>query len=131
MDELVYFTNRTIDGGKARVWVFRELCPKCKKSMMGKPTDKKGKVLVRAKEYRCPSCGHTVEKKAYEESLTVNIEYVCPFCKHAGDIQIPFKRKKVMGVDTLRFNCQKCGKPIDITKKMKAIGKKKELPEEE
>ncbi len=132
MDELVYFTNRAMDGGKVRAWVFKELCPRCRKALMGKPTDKKGKVLMRAKEYKCPSCGYTVEKKAYEDTLTANVEYTCPHCKHPGEIQIPFKRKKVQGVDSLRFNCQKCGRPIDITKKMKAIGKKgKEVPEEE
>ncbi len=132
MDELVYFTNRATDGGKIKAWVFKEQCPKCKKAMMGKPTDKKGKVLIRAKEYKCPNCGHTVEKKAYEDTLTVNVEYICPHCKHSGEIQIPYKRKKVQGVDSLRFNCQKCSKPIDITKKMKAIGKKsEEVPEEE
>src|SRR5574342_1207024 len=104
MEELIYFTNRSIDSGKARVWVFKELCPKCKKGMMGKPTDKSGKVLIRAKEYKCPNCGYTADKKGYEETLTANIQYTCPHCKHQGEAQIPFKRKKVMGVDSLRFN---------------------------
>lgn len=130
MEELVYFTNRSIDSGKAKAWVFKELCPKCKKAMMSKPADKSGKIQIRAKEYKCPNCGHTVEKKAYEETLTANIQYTCPHCKNQGEIQVPYKRKSVQGVKTIRFNCQKCSKPIDITKKMKAMKKKGEAQEE-
>ena len=37
---------------------------------------------------------------------------------------LPFKRKKVEGVATLRFPCEKCKGPIDVTKKMKVIKKK-------
>jgi len=119
MEELVYFTNRSIGSGSARVWVFRQLCPKCKKVEMGKPRDKKGKVQIRAKEYICPNCGYTVEKQAYEDSLTASIEYKCPSCGNAGEIQVPFKRKNVEGVQALRFQCQKCKANIDVTKKMK------------
>lgn len=121
MDECVYFTQRSLAGGKGsvKVWVFRQTCPKCRKEMMGKPKDKKGKVLVRAKEYACPSCGHRVEKQAYEDSLTANAEYGCPSCGNGGESQIPFKRKNVEGVPTLCFACGKCGANIDVTKKMK------------
>ncbi len=120
MEECIYFTRRSIDDGEATAWVLKQACPKCNKSLMGKPKDEKtGKVKIRAKEYVCPECGYTVEKKAYEESLTVSIEYMCPHCKFKGEIQIPFKRKRIKGADTLRFQCQKCGKNIDITKKMK------------
>ncbi len=120
MDECVYFTQRTVgNDGYAMVWVFKQLCPKCKKSMMGKPKDKKGKVLIRAKEYVCPSCNYTVEKKEYEESLTASIEYTCPICKFSGEKEVPFKRKKTEGIDTLRFQCDKCKANIDVTKKMK------------
>ncbi len=124
-DECVYFTRRTIGSGNVMAWVFRNPCPKCGKSLMGKQVDKKtGKVLIRAKEYVCPSCGYLAEKQAYEDTLTANIEYTCPSCSNSGEIQIPFKRKKVQGVDVLRFQCQKCAANIDITKKMKEIGKK-------
>ena len=119
MEECIYFTRRSIDNGEVTAWVFRKLCPKCGKGLMGKPRDKEGNVKIRAKEYVCPKCGYTVKKKEYEESLTANIEYTCPHCGHKGEIQVPFKRKKMAGVDTLRFQCQKCGKNIDITKKMK------------
>lgn len=97
--------------------------------MMGKPKDEKGKVKIRAKEYVCPECNYTVEKDAYEKGLTANIKYTCPHCKFEGEAQVPFHRKKVQIfdeesqkknlVEVLRFQCSKCGKNIDITKKMK------------
>ncbi|MBW2972914.1 hypothetical protein KY346_00815 [Candidatus Woesearchaeota archaeon] len=130
MDECIYFTRRTIKDGKVVAWVFKETCSKCGKAKMSKPKDEKtGKVKVRAKEYVCPACGHTVEKKAYEETLTCNIEYTCPHCGNKGELQVPFKRKKVQvfdeeaqkkkSMDAVKFQCQKCGKDILITKKMK------------
>lgn len=127
MEECVYFTRRV----KPQVvaWVFREQCPKCKKALMGKPRDASGKVKIRAKEYVCPECRYTVEKQTYEDTLTANIQYTCPKCSHSGELQIPFKRKKIRifdeeegketTVDTLQFQCQKCGEKINITKKMK------------
>ena len=54
--------------------------------------------------------------------MTANVSYTCPKCEHAGETQIPFRRKKVEGVDSLVFACQKCGEKIPITKKMKEIG---------
>lgn len=121
MDECVYFTQRPLEGdkGSVRVWALKQACPKCKKAIMGKPRDKKGKVLIRASEYVCPSCGYTLEKKAYEESLTANAEYKCPACSSAGEAQIPFKRKNIEGIPTLRFQCAKCKANIDVTKKLK------------
>ncbi len=121
MDELVYFTNRTLDGGKGsvRVWVFKATCTKCKKAIMGKPRGSNGKVKTRATEYVCPACNYTVEKVAYESSLTANADYTCPACKSNAESQAPFKRKSIEGVQTLRFNCAKCGANIDVTKKMK------------
>ncbi len=122
MEELIYFTNRIMGSGKARVWVFKQQCEKCKKAMMGKPVDDKGHVKIRAKEYQCPSCKYTVEKQAYEDTLLANVDYVCPSCKYAGKQQVPFKRKKVKGVEMLRFPCEKCKANIDVTKKMKGLG---------
>lgn len=130
MDECIYFTRRTINSGKACAWVFRGDCPKCGKAKMGKPRDEKtGKVKIRAKEYVCPECGHVVEKGAYEDTLTVNIQYTCPHCGNEGETQESFKRKKVQmfdeeaqkkkAVDAVKFKCGKCGKDILITKKMK------------
>jgi hypothetical protein len=130
MDECVYFTNRADkQGNKIKCWVFRELCPQCKEGLMGKPRDPKtGKPKIRAEEYACQKCQFTMEKEAYEDTLTANIEYVCS-CSNNGEIQASFKRKKVqrvdeesqkkVTVDAIRFQCQKCGKNIDVTKKMK------------
>ena len=130
MEECVYFTNRTIGSGKIKAWVFRELCPKCGKGVMRKPIDKRtGKPKIRAEEYACPECGHTVEKQEYEDTLTVNIKYTCPHCSHQGEAQHSFKRKKIQRVneetgkketvEAIRFQCEECKKNIDITKKMK------------
>ncbi len=118
MDDLVYFTNRSIGTGKAVVWVYKQLCPKCGKAKMGKPVEN-GKIKIRAKEYVCPNCGYTVDKKEYEDSLEANIIYVCPECGFNGEKTIPFKRKNIKGVLTLRFQCDKCNANIDVTKKMK------------
>ncbi len=126
--ECIYYTFRSIGDGEAKAWVLKEKCPKCSKSLMGKPKDEKGKVKIRAKEYVCPECGYTAEKDEYEKGLTANIKYICPHCKFEGEKQIPFIRKKVRipdekgknkSIDSLRFQCGKCGKDIDITKKMK------------
>jgi len=130
MDECVYFTRRNIDKGNVVAWVFKEKCPKCGKAMMGKPKDEKtGKTKIRAKEYVCPACGHTVEKGAYEDTLTVSIQYTCPHCGNKGEAQESFKRKKVQvfdeeeqkkkSIDAVKFKCNKCEKDILITKKMK------------
>ena len=130
MDECIYFTNRVLDKGKIKAWVFKENCPRCGKALMGKPKDPKtSKPKIRAKEYVCPKCGYTVEKQKYENTLTINIQYTCPYCGHTDELQMPFKRKKIQrlneetgkkeAIDSIRFQCQKCGKNIDITKKMK------------
>ncbi|RJQ16985.1 hypothetical protein C4573_02900 [Candidatus Woesearchaeota archaeon] len=123
MEELVYFTQRTIDNGYAKVWVFKQKCPKCKKAIMGKPVEK-GAVKIRAKEYVCPSCKYTVDKEEYEDTLTASVEYICPKCMVKGEMETPFKRKNVQGVLTFRFACEKCKAMIDVTKKMKQPKKK-------
>lgn len=130
VDECIYFTNRSLGKGKIKAWVFKEICVKCGKSLMGKPKDKKtGKAKIRASEYVCESCGHSVPKEQYEDSLNVNVKYVCPKCDDSGESSIPFKRRKLQRIneDTgeketiegVRFECDKCGEKIDITKKMK------------
>ncbi len=131
MDECVYYTLRTIgDKGKIRAWVLREKCPECGKGLMGKPRDPKtGKPKIRATEYVCPECNHTVEAGEYEDTLTLNIIYTCPKCGNASETQMPYKRKKIkvfdeekgkdVAVDAFRFECNKCGEKILIAKKMK------------
>ncbi len=50
MEDCIYFTNRTIDSGKIKAWVLKELCPECKKALMSKPKDEKtGRPKIRAK----------------------------------------------------------------------------------
>lgn len=130
ISECVYFTNRTIDKGKIKAWVLKGLCPKCNKGLMSKPKNPKtGKPQIRAKEYICPECNFSLPEQEYEDSLTCSIQYTCPSCSFSSEIQIPFKRKKIKvfdeedqkekSVEAVRFQCQKCSKNIDITKKMK------------
>ncbi len=130
MDECVYFTQRVIKDCKVKAWVLRGTCPSCHKGLMGKPRNPKtGRPKIRASEYTCPDCHHTLDEKTYEESLMASILYTCPHCKHQGETQVPYKRKKVQifddadlkkkTIDSLRFFCEKCQKPIDITKKMR------------
>lgn len=132
MDECVYFTRRAVGKGFVMCWVFKEKCPKCGKAMMGKPVEK-GKVKIRAKEYICPACNHTVEKTEYEDTLTANIAYTCMHCSNKGETTIPFKRKTFEGAKALVFQCDKCKGKIPITKKMKETGKKdsEEVPDED
>jgi len=126
MDEIVYFTNRSLGDhqeGFIVCWVKKQKCPKCSKVLMGKPRDK-GKVKIRATEYVCPACGNSAEKKAHEETLTAEANYTCPKCKKKGSGKIPYKRKSIEGILTLRFTCANCGANLDVTKKMKAKKKK-------
>lgn len=130
MDECVYFTRRAVGKGFVMCWVFKEKCPKCGKAFMGKPVEK-GKVKIRAKEYVCPECNHTVEKQEYEDTLTANISYTCTHCSHKGETTTPFKRKTFEGAKAIVFQCDKCKGKIPITKKLKETGKKDDVPDDE
>ena len=125
MDECFYFSNRTLEEGKGKAiaWVLKADCPKCGKAKMGKPVDK-GKVKIRAKEYVCPECNYTVPKEEYEPTLTVNVQYTCPYCGKSGEATTPYKRKSFKGVQAYVFECNDCGEKIGITKKMKVPKKK-------
>jgi len=135
MDELIYFTNRTLEGAKGRIkaWVYKKECPKCHKAKMGKPVEDGG-VKIRALEYRCPNCGFTEEKIVHEESLSLEAKYTCPACGKEGEGAAPYKRKSFMGVQAYVVECQHCKNQIPVTKKLKAIKKKgaakDEAPEE-
>jgi len=130
VEDCIYFTQRTFDNGKVKAWVYKGKCPECGKGIMGKPKDEKtGRPKIRAKEYQCPKCKYIVEKEKYESSLMAQIKYICPNCKNEGEVEIPFKRKKVQRfneesgkketVEALRIQCSKCKGNIDVTKKMK------------
>jgi len=123
MEELIYFTNRTMDKGKIKAWVYKKLCPKCGKVKMGKPVEK-GKVKIRADEYECPACKFTEEKKAHEESLNLEAKYTCPECGKDGESTAPYKRRSFMGVQAYVVECSHCKAKIPVTKKMKEVKKK-------
>jgi len=128
MDELVYFTNRTLgDSGHIRAWAHKATCPECGKGLMGKPKEK-GKVKIRATEYVCEKCGHTESKPEHEDKLTMEVIYTCPFCGNQGEATTPYKRKSFEGVQAYIFSCGKCAKKIGITKKMKEGKKKGAVP---
>ncbi len=129
MEECVYFSNRTIGNGKAMAWVYRVDCPKCHKSKMGKPVEK-GKIKIRADEYKCPECGYTETKEQHEPRLKVEVIYTCPHCGNQGEATTEYKRKSFEGVPAFVFQCGKCGNKIGLTKKMKKT-KKGEEPSEE
>ena len=130
MDELIYFTQRAVGPGNAKAWVYRGDCPKCGKAKMGKPTGPGGKVKIRAKEYVCPACNYTVEKKEYEDTLHCEIRYVCPSCKYSGEITVPYRRKKFDGMDAIVFLCEKCKTKIPVTKKLKEKGEPSEAADD-
>ncbi len=127
MDECFYFTNRTLEEkGQIIAWVFKPLCPKCKKVKLGKPVDPKtGKIKSRSDVYVCPSCGYEVSVKEFAPTLNVNIKYTCPHCGKSGETTTPFQRKKFKGVDAFVFVCEHCNEKIGITKKMKKPKPKK------
>jgi predicted RNA-binding Zn-ribbon protein involved in translation (DUF1610 family) len=57
--------------------------------------------------------------------------YTCPTCGFKGEYTGPFKRKKIEGTDTFRFQCSKCKANIDVTKKMKDKKKKDDVGTDE
>ena len=118
MDTLVYFTNRTIGNGHIKAWVYKQQCSQCK-GMMGKPKGAKGKVKIRAQNYVCNECGFSVPNEEYEGGLKVQVKYTCPSCSNRGEAEVPFRRKRINGVETVRIECSHCHASIDITKKMK------------
>lgn len=126
MEECLYFTNRNNEDGRLLAWVYKKDCPKCKKAKMGKPVDAKtGKVKIRAKEYVCPACKYTEPKPEHEESLTLEAQYTCPHCGKEGESTTVYKRKSFKGVKSYVIECQHCSEKIPITKKLKALKKKK------
>ncbi|MBI2652334.1 hypothetical protein HYX00_02605 [Candidatus Woesearchaeota archaeon] len=124
VEECVYFTNRTIDSGRAMAWVFRKECPKCKKGFMGKPQKKGGKIDKKADHYVCYLCDYKETNEQVETSLVLNVEYKCPHCGNEGETTTEYKRKSFEGVPSFVFECQKCHKKIGLTKKMKESKKK-------
>ena len=125
MDDLIYFTNRTVEDGKGKIkaWVHKKMCSECGKAKMGKPVVK-GKVKIRAKEYICPDCRFTEEKLEHEETLNLEAKCLCPSCNKEGEGTTIYKRKSFMGVKAYVLDCSNCGAKIPVTKKMKKPKKK-------
>ena len=119
MDDCFFFTNRTTEKGSIKAWVFKPICPKCKKNRIGKPLGKTGKVDKKAETYAC-ACGYSVPIEEADKSIKVDVIYTCPFCQHKGETQAPYMRQKWQGVPSYIFECQGCGQKIGITKKLKA-----------
>src|SRR3989338_1890451 len=127
MDECIYFTNR----GDILAWVYRKLCPKCKKAKMGKPVNK-GQIKIRATEYECPACKYTEQKEEHEASLKMEAKYTCPECGKEGESPWEYKRKNYKGVPSYLVECQHCKAKIALTKKLKKLkGKKAKAGAEE
>ena len=126
MQECLYFTNRTIDSGKAIAWVFRKECPSCRKGIMSKPEKKVGKIDKKADCYICNSCGYKESNEDVENSLVLNVEYKCPHCGNESETTTEYVKKNYYGVKAYIFNCQKCGQKIGITKKLKDTKKKED-----
>src|SRR3989344_6326210 len=123
-EESVYFTNRTMDSGRAMAWVFRKTCPMCKKGIMGKPMKKNNKTDKKADHYVCYQCNYAEKNEQVENSLVINVEYNCPHCGFEGETTSEYKRKTFEGVQSYIFECQKCRKKIGLTKKLKESKKK-------
>ena len=124
MEECIYFTNREIGSGRATAWVFRKECQKCGNDFMGKPKKKDGKIDKKAGYYACSSCGYEGSNEQVESSLTINVEYKCPYCSNEGEATTEYKSKTFEGVPSYVFECGKCLKKIGLTKKMKENKKK-------
>ena len=125
VSDCLYFTNRTLGTGKVKAWVFKGFCS-CKGKMQAvKPAS----ALAKPKEYVCAACGKKVPTKEYEESLPMNIKYICPKCGNSSELQVPYKRKKIKifdeedkkekTADAVQFECGKCKEKMNITKKLK------------
>ena len=108
----------------AVAWVFKKECPKCKNGVMGKPQKKWGKVDKKAGYYVCYSCSYQESNEQLENNLVLNVEYKCTNCGNEGETTTEYKRKTFEGVPSYVFECQKCGKKIGVTKKMKKTKKK-------
>ena len=124
MEECLYFTNRSIGEGFATAWVYRKECPKCKKGRLGKPIKKNGKVDKKADYYECPLCKYQEKNEEVEKDLKLEVEYKCPYCNNEGQTTTEYERKVFEGVPSYVFVCEKCGKKIGLTKKLKDTKKK-------
>lgn len=120
MDECIYFTRRNVNNAEIIAWAPRKECPKCK-TRMGKPIKKNGKADKKASYYECPKCKYQEPNQEHEESLKLEVIYMCPYCSFKGEATTDYKRRAFQGVQAYVFECEKCKKKIPITKKMKEV----------
>ena len=119
MEECLYFTNRTIDSGRAMAWVYRKKCPKCNEGIMTKPVKKGGKADKKASYYVCNKCSYQESNEDVEKDLKLEVDYKCPHCGFEGQTTAEHKRKSFQGVPSFVFTCEKCNQKIPLTKKLK------------
>lgn len=124
MDDLFYFTNRTLEnGGWIKAWVYKPEAPNGKGKLQ-KPRDPKtGKPKVRSTIY-VDDDGNEYPRSEIDPTLSVEIKYKSPFTGKEGETTTPYKRKTWQGVPAFVFEDDE-GNKIGITKKMKAPKKKK------
>lgn len=125
MEECVYFTNRTIDSGRAMAWVYRKKCIKCNEGSMDKPLKKDGKKDKKAPNYICNKCDNQESNEEVEKDLKVEVDYKCPHCSFEGETTTEYVRKTFQGAKSFVFVCEKCSQKIPITKRLKIPKKKK------
>ena len=104
MEDCIYFTNRTIDSGRAMAWVFRKECPKCKNDVLKKPSTKSGKPDKKSPIYGCKSCRYEEKNEDTEKDLVLNIEYKCPHCGNEGETTTDYRRKSFQGIQSYVFD---------------------------
>ena len=111
--ELRYFSRKTVDGCKIKVWVFNPTCPKCKEGRLSIPYDEeKGRYKSMARNVFCNKCDYFILKKEFKAVEAIaNVEYTCPHCRESGALQAPFKRTKKK---VFKFKCGFCGKVIVV-----------------
>ena len=124
MDELFYFTRRTLEnGGWLRAWVYRPPAP-TGKGLLSKPVDEKtGRPKIRSDVY-VDDEGNEYPCKEIDKTLKVEVKYKSPYTGKEGEALCPFVRKTFQGVKAFVFEDQE-GNKIAITKKMKEPKKKK------
>lgn len=118
MEELLYFTRRTIKDGRTVAWVFKVDCPECGDGVLQKPRKDDGGVKTRSPYWNCSNCDYET-KDDVDEGLDVNIHYICPHCGFEGDAQTEYERRTYYGEDAIVFQCRDCYQEIPISKKIK------------
>ena len=73
----------------------------------------------------CNKCNYQESNEDVEKDLKIEVNYKCPYCSFEGQTATEYERKNFEGVPAYVFACEKCGKKIGLTKKLKDSKKKK------